>query len=289
MDVSSYHRSKLLALIAAIIALTLCAAPAPQAQAQPAPPDWYAWHLKVDFPGPSPRVIMTSYWGLSAPTLNQPVSVTGSSQLDISTRCTVVGSLPVVAGTATFDGSSYIRCRIPSSAVSAMDEQCAGSSAPFFWGALRGTIAPGSISNPIFTLSNSVTHTPVSAFSLPSNGVTAQSSLRLPSTTYTSAAWNLNAAENRVLMSSDGVSIAEITSYFAADSWLSFMNTISSPNRTKVGNWAEPSLMYWQTSRKPEGYRLSDTFDIGYNPATGSYFAGTMSDGEFDPPGCTAK
>jgi hypothetical protein len=286
MNASLCRRYKLLAVVAAIIALALYAAP--QARAQTTP-DWYSWQFKIDFPGASPRVIMTSYWGVNGVPISQPVAVTGSAQADISSRCKVVGSLPITAGAASFNGSSYIRCALPASEVSAMGEHCSASGAPFFWSAIRGTIATGSIRNPIFTLSNSTNHTLVSAFSLPRNGATAQSQLRLPLATYTSAAWSLNTGENRVLMSSDGPSIASIRTTFAASNWLNFMGSVTSPARSLVGNWAEPALMYWTTARQPEGYRVSNTFDVGYNMSDGSYFVGTMSDGEFDPPGCTAK
>jgi hypothetical protein len=289
MNASLCRRSHLLALVVVMIALALYAAPVPQARAQAAPPDWYSWNFKIDFPGASPRVIMTSYWGVNGVPISQPVAVTGSAQADISGRCRVVGSLPITAGTASFNGSSYIRCALPASEVSAMGEHCSGSGAPFFWGAVRGTIAAGSTRNPLFTLSNSTTRSLVSAFSLPRSGATVQTQFQLPLATYTSAAWSLNAGENRVLMSSDGPSIASIRTSFAANNWLNFMGSVTSPARSLVGNWAEPAMMYWTTPRQPEGYRVSNTFDVGYNMSDGTYFAGTMSDGEFDPPGCTAK
>lgn len=293
MNAPFRRRYRLLALITTLVALALYMAPAPAAQAQASPPDWYAWHFKVSFPGPSPQVIMTSYWGTEAPSINQPVSVTGAGQIDISGFCTIVGNLPIAAGTATFNGSSYIRCRLPSAEVGKMGEQCSASNGPFFWSALRGTITPGSTSNPIFTLSDSASRTPAAAFALPSNGGSAKSRQLMPLASYTSTAWSLSPVENRVLMGSDGVSIQEIAkdieNYVPTGGWLSFMGAINVANRLRVSNWAEQSGQYWQTSRSSEGYLVSDTFDIGYNPFSGATFAGTMSDGEFDPPGCLAK
>lgn len=288
MNAHLYRRYRLLAAIAALVALALYAAPARPASAQ-ATPDWYAWNLKIDFPGAAPRVILTTYQGEGG--ITTPAAVTSESMVDISGDCRSFGGLTVGGGKATFAANAYIRCRLPASAIPR--DQCSTKMSPFYWAAARLKINAASVSNPIFELVNGSSNT-TARFSLPVSGGKGRSQLILPGASYLSAQWNLGATDNRVVMGAGGPSIVSVSNSFAADGWLSFLTKpqwqsfMNGLPANKVGSWSEPQMTGWQGNRVAESWPDTQDIYIGYSPSGGTYFTGTMWDGEIDP-GCTAK
>jgi hypothetical protein len=286
MHVPFRCRYQLLVALAALIAVALCAAPAARAQTKP---DWYAWNLKVDFPGSAPRVLLTNYQGVGG--FTSPAAVTSQSTIDISSDCRTFGGLTVGGGKATFAANGYIRCKLPPAFLTG--DRCTPKMGPFYWFATRALIDPTSISNPIFELVDGASAT-TARFSLPISGGRGQTQLVLPGATYLSAAWDRGTADNRVLMGPNGPSVISISDTFAVSNWLgfltkpgwkNFMNTVAS---NKLGNWSEPQMAGWTTNRALEQWPDARSIYIGYSPSNGTYFTGTMWDGEVDP-GCTAK
>jgi hypothetical protein len=271
-------------LIACILAVIgFAAVPAAPPAMATGPNDWAAWHLNVDFPNNTPRVIYTFYTATG-----DPGSVVTWMQQDVTSQCQIKGTFSYNAGYAIFDGkTTYLRCRLPPKPVSITS--CGKGS---FWTAADLRLRGKALTNPIFEgLENG---NRVFSVGAPSNGTTAQTQVRLNSMLYTTPSWTQNSwmTGNRFMLGSNGPNLVQIADYFELQGlgWLNYMvgwepsydatvtpgklrHLVQSPNATwtvNAGNyWVHPEFVY-----------------IGYSPATGKYFEGGLREAEIDPPGC---
>jgi len=272
----------------------------PAAQAAGAPgPSWQAWAISVDFPSQKPHVVYTAYVGTNTPT----PQVLTSSTVDISKKCTIVsptGNLNFDGTSAIFDGQSYIQCQVPSwrTKLAAL--------APTLPGANNNTLMCDAGGGPLFSAASvkldavSATNPVIDArdlgsvFSLPSDGIRAQTQLALSSRTYLSPRWNLDlTAGNRMVMGMNGPAIVAASNYFG---WLTFLTPGLTPAwdayftgtvvGTQMGHYVESPAATWTTTGS--SYRLrttGSTVYIGHDSMTGANLHGKVSIIRHDP-GC---
>jgi hypothetical protein len=264
--------------------------PLQQASAQ-AQTQWGAWHLKIDFPettGSSPqprtpRIAYTLYRAVGAtPTIQDWV------QTDISKDCKVVGTLTYdQAGYAIFNGSSFIRCKLPPKPPGIVS-----CNAGAFWFAADVRLNGKKAVNPIFEGVTAPNHE--FTFALPGDGVTSRTRLELPAGSYTTSQWSVNTAGgNRMMIGAHGPTMVGVTDYFETQGldWLGFMDKwqdFFEPAVTgaKVGHLVQAPDATWLTGGAGLPWMHPEHVFIGYSPATGSYFEGALRNGEIDPPGC---
>jgi hypothetical protein len=289
---------QLLLLLVALVMLLAAAAPASTARANGAP-TWQAWGLTVDFPmlaTDAPKIMYTVYVGTNNP-ISQVVAESAPVDLWANGSCVTQGGGPLTwqGGYADFNGNVYIRCRLPSwrAGIGALAPSLPGASnntltcdaggAPLF-SAAQVKLDPVSSANPIIDASGLGI-----AFSAPSNGIKARTSLTLTSGTYSSPQWNQSSAGNRVVIGENGPAITAVATHFG---WLDFLtdpnwdNFFNTVNGTTIGHWVESPSAHW--TAPAARYKLktqSDYVDIGYSPATGSYLRGELGATRVDP-GC---
>jgi hypothetical protein len=289
---------RLLILPLALVVLLAAAAPASTARATGAP-TWQAWGLTVDFPTlatGAPEIMYTVYVGTNDPT---PQVTVESTPVDLwaNGSCVTQGNGPLIwqGGYADFNGNVYIRCRLPSwrAGIGALAPGLPGASnntltcdaggAPLF-SAAQVKLDPVSSANPIIDASGLGI-----AFSAPSNGIKARTSLTLTSGTYSSPQWNQSSAGNRVVIGENGPAITAVATHFGwldfltDPNWDDFFNTVTG---TTIGHWVELPSAHW--TAPAARYKLktqSDYIHIGYSPATGSYLRGELGATRVDP-GC---
>ncbi|MCU0490298.1 MAG: hypothetical protein MUD01_01725 [Chloroflexaceae bacterium] len=245
------------------------------------PTPWWAWHLKVDFPNKAPRVLYTTYSAVGS-----PATVTSWNQTDITARCTVQGNLSYdAAGYALFDGASFIRCQLP---VKPAVTSCNKGG---FWAAADVRLPTKSSNNPIFTASNNNFW-----LSLPGNGTTSQTQLKLAGQLYQSPGWSIGSASGsrQVLMGANGSDMVAVTNFFngLGFNWLSFMGSWQGFYQmlpaNKMGHMVQAPASTAQLGLTGNLWADSQYIYIGHNPHTGHYFEGSLRTGEIDPPGCSS-
>lgn len=280
---------RLLIPLMAVIALLAATAPAPAARAVQTP-DWYAWHLKVDFPEPlpgqqrRPHIIYTRYGAT-----DDPVTVTSWQQIDISSYCFWRDLSYDQDGYALFNGStSYIRCPIPPKPAGVQD--CDKGA---FWFAADVRLSSQPLENPIFEGVEASNRE--FTFSLPRSGSMARTRLRVNGQIYTSDPWSVGSSTdgNRMMLGANGPAIVAVAKHFNAlgFGWLSFMDTwegyfgtdVSGPNIKHLAQSPDAASTNTRTGRL---WTHPDYVYIGYSPTAGAYFSGALLNGEIDPPGC---
>jgi hypothetical protein len=300
--IMKHVRSKLRLSALALLFVVVAAAALPTAQAQvnPPTPEWYGWSVEVDFPLPDagelqePHVVYTTYWGIYDP---DPKVIQSESD-DISDFCDVEGALLYSGTTATFDGSSYIVCDVPSWRETMKGQWNINLPDDFCLCELRSpllvhadvTLLSGTRANPLFYFDN----LDIGA-NLPSNGNTARTVLHLPTLTHSSPLWNITPTGNHVAMGQYGEAVVEVADYFEHRwldhltdmRWRNFFNT--QVTDTEMGHWYEaPGISTTRHDWNAAPYSLrtgSTQVYIGYNPATNQYFEGDLRRGGIDP-GC---
>lgn len=291
MLTSIHARRQLLVLGMALVALLASSIGSPSAQAQSAPL-WQAWSLEVDFPNSTPRVVHTAYYGSNLPYPH----VIGAASTDISANCTTIGTLTYDGDYAVFNGSSYIRCNLPSWRIAlaglspglpgANNDKltCDASSGPSF-GVADVKLDAVTSQNPIIDVTDLGP-----SFSLPATGTKARTQLKFSSRTYSSPSWNLNANGNHMMIGLDGPSIVATNTYFG---WITVLNSSWEPffqsvSGTKMGHFVEPPVATWTAPTIPYVLKTGASIAyIGYSPSTASYLRGKLRDGQIDP-GCFA-
>ena len=285
----------LILIMASLVILTITAV-VPAARAAGAAPTWQAWGLTVDFPNQKLRAIYTAYVG----TNNPAPTVVSSKATDISAKCTIVsptGQLAFAGDYAIFDGSTYVKCTLPSwrnqiaalapglPAANQASCNCTPGGSPFFVGAdLK--LNTGAFPNPVFD-ARQLGFT----FSTPSNGSTAQTRVKLNSATYSSQAWTiLPQLGNRMVMGMRGRATVAVANHF---NWLEFLTApnwetwfTNNVTGARMGHWVEPSMTTRRMAATP--YQLqtrSAVVHIGLDPATGDKLRGKLRKLDVDP-GC---
>lgn len=275
----------LLALLAAIVTT-------PSAQAISSPGQGIAWALSVDFAGNQPHVVYTTY---IMDTNSTPPVILSSSEEDISTNCTVTGTLSYQNSYAVFDGASYISCTLspwrdklallnPNLPIFDPMLSCSTGLGPM-WAATQVKLNGLAATNTIVDA-----HTLGVLFNLPSDGSKAQTQIQLTSGSYRSPAWALNGNGNRVLSGWNGPAIVIADTEFGM---LDFLNPAweayfdANVTGAQIGHWSEPPT---KSALRPIGgsYELSTlggTIYIGRNNLTGVNFRGQIADIVIDP-GC---
>ncbi|MFP4438107.1 MAG: hypothetical protein ACLFVO_12735 [Chloroflexaceae bacterium] len=290
------QRSRRLLLLSSLISallLTLSFTPVTRADENPNPnATWAAWGLAVDFPNQQLRVRFATYVGDETPQVLD--SISGQ---DITSDCTVHGTLTFDGDYAIFDGQTYIECELPNwgeqAAILAPHMagfyqgtcDCSPSASPF-WISADLVLDPVAAANPVFDGSE-VGFT----FNLPSNGSSAKTRVTQSSGTFLSPAWTVNPNGNRMLVGRYGPVVEAIVSHFGGlqyltDSrWKEYFTTQVTGN--KMGQWLESPSEYWRTSMAPN-YTMntgSATVQIGYETSTGNMLHGKLRKLRVDP-GC---
>jgi hypothetical protein len=289
---------RLLILSVALVALLAAIAPATTARATSAP-TWQAWGLTVDFPtlaNDAPKIMYTVYVGTNDPT---PQVIAESTPVDLwaNGSCTIQGTGPLTwqGGYADFNGNAYIRCRLPSwrAGLAALAPgvpgannnslTCEAGGAPLFLAAQVKLDAVTS-NNPIIDAAGLGV-----AFSAPSDGIKARTSLTLTSGTYSSPRWIQSSAGNSVVIGENGPAIVAVAAHFgwldflSDPNWDDFFNTVTG---TTIGHWVESPSAHW--TAPAARYKLKTQADlvyIGYSPATSTYLHGELGAFRADP-GC---
>lgn len=274
------------ALLAALVAVGLAAAPPRQALASPEEPQFYAWDLRADFETGAYRVILTSYNGdYDPPQIHEWVAT------DITSQCAELGpgSITYQNGRAIFDGASLIRCTLPTGIVPPVD-QCEDVAFGNFWFSAEGSFNQVSAINPMLKASDDSFY-----FNLPSSGSQARTRVQFPTQVYQSNNWPISSSWNEVLMGQYGPMIVEAASKIPdllenLDlSWETYFLTVG-PNQVGHRMFSPSAVRSGKTGAAQLPYAdPPPMIDIGYNDNTGAYFNGTLAYVEVDPPACTAK
>lgn len=277
------------ALLLALAAVVAASAPPGRAAAQATPEaDFMAWDIAADFRGAALAVTLTTYSGTY-----DPPAILDASTIDITGNCAQrgPGTIAYQGGYADFDGSAFIRCELPPGLISSFGaDQCEESAelGYFFFGA-DVRLDPVSHSNPLLTASDGSF-----AVSLPGNGVTASTRVRLAGHQYMTQSWQRDAGGNMVLMGQYGPLMveaseeAEVLSFLPAD-WQPYFAGVG---QDKVGHWmsAASGTQTWGANAAELPYSEPPRYVfIGHNPATKATFRGELAYVEGDPPGCTVK
>lgn len=301
MGLIDTSRRRAAVLAVAVAAAILALVPGASAQEQPAP-GWYGWGVKFKVQNGAPRVTFTVYVARGGAT----PTVIASDTDDITSSCVPRGSGSISYGTssATFDGASYLRCALPSWA-DASDQlgyplpsgemSCPAGGAPT-WGDVEGrprTTVTGTL--PLFDASSVGLR-----LSLVSTGTQAQARLDLARvlggayTSYDSPRWTVsNTANARAVVGLHGRGIVAVADtfrwldYLTSPAWRPFYQ--ASVTGARVGSWVE-SPGAASSTQAGRDYELGTTggpLYIGYSPASGRFFDGTIGPGGVGgDPGC---
>jgi len=296
------RRTAALALVALGAALALL--PGTAAAKQAPAGAWFGWGTKfrVDANG-APKVTFVAYVAEDG----TPIRVLASKETDLA--CDELGNGSItydgVAGTAAFDGASYLACQLPSweEATSEIGYDlpdtgecmvCATGGAPI-WGDMAVTPALGvSGTMPIIDASDAGIR-----LSVETTGATAHSRLDIDRVlgttsinTYRSSNWDIATsplAHTVVGMEGDG--IVAIADYF---NWLDYLTGTWRPwfksvvEGAKVGSWEEETTSPQKGTVTGRQYELGvdgGELYIGYSPDSGDFFQGTLGPGGIEP-GC---
>lgn len=291
------------AILLAIALFALAAAAIPSTRVQAATTtNWFGWGVKIRFANSMPQVSYVTYIGTNTPT----PAVQQIGLRDISASCTTVGTVGYPnAATARFNGSSYIRCALPSG----RDEllklgytppsgdgsfiACPIGGGPFWADASVSGMQVITGTYPLFDASDLGVRMNVQI-----NGgsartqIQAATRLQAPATfaSYNSPYWPINGTSNHAVMGWYGKGIVAVADSFAwfdylsSPSWRTFYNGVGGTN---LGYWYEAPVTQQQlpTSGKYEVGLSRGTLYIGYSPSSGTYYTGNLSAGGLEP-GC---
>ena len=290
-----------LSILLLVLAALLAAGLPPRAAGAAGSPTWAAWAITVDFPGQQLRVKYIAYTGTNGP----PAAVISSSELDITTSCTVQGPPLTFDGDyALFDGQTYIGCAVPSwrdqiaalapaSTVARSNQVTGDPGYGPIWAAadVRLTSAtPTTSANPVLDAQDLGMVFSLPSIRQPNNSIVAQTKLSLSSGAFASPGWTADTtAGNRTLIGEDGPAIVAADAQFG---WLSFLSNpawrtffTNQVTGMTLGSWAEAPSASWKRTSVP-AYQLktgSGTVYIGYSPSTGARFVGEIRSIRFDP------
>ena len=297
----SRMRSAVLAIAALLAALALLPS---AAAAKEAPPGaWFGWGAKFRVENGAPVVTFITY------VAEDGTPVRFLAEHDAPLNCVEQGNGSItydaVAGTAEFDGASYLECALPSweEATSAIGYDlpdtgecmvCATGGAPI-WGDMAVTPALGvSGTMPIIDASDAGIR-----LSVESTGVTARSRLdvdRVLGTTsintYRSSTWDIATSPlARSVVGMEGDGIVAVATHF---DWLGYLTGNWQPwfksavEGARVGSWEEGTTSPQKGTVTGRQYELGvdgGSLYIGYSPDSGDYFQGVIGPGGLEP-GC---
>jgi hypothetical protein len=294
-------RRHAIALAITLLALAVATIPSTRAQAAAAT-NWFGWGVKIRFANGMPKVSYATYIGTNTPS----PTVQQAGLRDISASCTTVGTVTYPnTTTARFNGSSYVRCALPSG----RDEllklgytppsgdtsfiSCPVGGGPFWADASINGMRVITGTYPLFDLSDLGVrmNLQISGGSARTQ-LQAASRLQAPGTfaSYNSPYWAINSTSNHVVMGWYGSAIVPVADNFAwfdymsSPNWRTFYNGVGGTN---LGSWYEAPVTTQQisTTGKYEVGLSRGTLYIGYSPATGTYYTGNISAGGVEP-GC---
>jgi hypothetical protein len=294
-------RRRAAAVTIAVLAAVLALVPAASAEQKPTP-GWYGWGVKFKVENGAPKVTFTVYVAQDGAT----PQVIASDTDDITSSCVArgSGSITYSANSATFDGASYLRCALPSWADASYqlgyplpsgEMSCPAGGAPT-WGDFEAR-PRASVTGTMPLLDASSVGL---RLSLVSNGTQAQARLDIARvlggafSSYDSPRWTVSSNANaRAVVGLHGRGIVAVAdnfgwlNYLTSPAWRTFYR--ANVTGTRVGSWVE-SPGAASSNQAGRDYELGTTggpLYIGYSPASGRYFDGTIGPGgTTEDPGC---